>query len=382
MKPAGTADHAYIYPLFMDMIRNKINYGYRGLFTNEVSDGLIEFANGLFDQSEINKKLRKRVVYIMVECVQNITRHQEMPEEEKKGKDGIFLIQSVGDLFNITQGNMVLNDKIEPLSQKLDNINHLSLDELKDLYAITLSDSEFSEKGGAGLGLIEIARKSGNKIAYRFEKFDDEYSLFFMDTLISDPSSPNVPRAETFFGIEITEKLMFMLKENNINLIYCSQFSGRYAFDLLSIIDNLRFDQNKSLLMRKRLFSVLVEMLQNIFHHAAENEDAKGKTGILLLGTEGADSKVITGNLIRTEEMPSLIAHINFLNNLDHEDLIKFYFNKLTNDDFSDPNKNGLGMVEMLMKSGNPIQFNCIPVSEDLSFISIQVTLKNQLPPK
>jgi hypothetical protein len=250
------------------------------------------------------------------------------------------------------------------------------------LYTNTLSASELSEKGGAGLGLIEIARKSGNKIKYQFEKYDDEFSLFFMDTLISDPSSPNVARADTFYGIEITEKLMYLLKDNNINLIYCSQFSGRYAFDLLSIIDNLRFDQDKSLLMRKRLFSVLVELLQNIFHHAAEYEEAKGKTGILLLGTEGPDSKVITGNLIRTDEVQSLVDHITFLNNLNHDELLKYYFEKITNDDFSDPSKNGLGMVEMLIKSGNPLQYSCIPISEEYSFITIQVTIKNQFLPK
>jgi hypothetical protein len=106
MKTPCAADHAYIYPLFMDMIRNKINYGFRGFFNNNVSDGLIEFANGLFDQAYINKKLRKRVVYIMVECVQNITRHQEMPEEEVRGKDGIFLIRlhplAVSSIISIT----------------------------------------------------------------------------------------------------------------------------------------------------------------------------------------------------------------------------------------------------------------------------------------
>ena len=379
MKPAVANDHAYIYPLFMDMIHNKINYGFRGLFNNEVSDGLIEFANGLFDQSDINKKLRKRVVYIMVECVQNITRHQEMPKEELRGKDGIFLIQSIGDVFNITQGNMVQNNKIEPLSKKLENINHLSSEELKTLYTTILSELELSEKGGAGLGLIEIARKSGNRIKYRFERYDDEYSLFFMDTLISDPSSQKAVGTDTFFGIEITEKLMYLLKENNINLIYCSQFSGRYAFDLLSIIDNLRFDKDKSLVTRKRQFSVLVELLQNIFHHAAEYEEAKGKTGILLMGTEGPDSKIITGNLIKTDEVEPLINHILFLNSLDNEGLMKYYFEKLTDEDFSDPRKNGLGMIEMLMKSGNPIQYSCIPISNEYSFISIQVTIKNQL---
>jgi coenzyme F420-reducing hydrogenase delta subunit len=379
MESGIAKDHAYIYPLFMDMIRNKINYGYRGAFTNEVSDGLILFASGLFDQSDISKKLKKRVVYIMVECVQNVTRHQEMPDEVKKSVDGIFLIQSDGELINITQGNMIQNDKIEPLSMKLDHINKLSPEELKEVYTTTLSESDLSEKGGAGLGLIDIARKSGNKILYKFSRCDDQYSLFFMDTLICDPCLPGTTKSGTFYGLDITEKLMSVLTDNNINLIYCSQFSGRYAFDLLSIIDNLRFDTDKSLLARKRLFSVLVEMLQNIFHHAAENKEVKGKTGILLMGAEGNESKIITGNLIRKEDLQTLLDHLNYLNNLDKDGLVKYFIEKLTSDDFSEPTKNGLGLVEMLMKSGNPLQYHCIPVNQDYSFISIQVTIKNPL---
>lgn len=379
MIPAESSDHAFIYPLFLDMIRNRINYGYRGIFTSQVSDGLIGFASGLFEQTEINKRLRKRVVYIMVECVQNITRHQEMPEKEKAGKDGIFLIQSIGDLFNISQGNMIQNNKIAMLSRKLDDINNMSQEELKELYTAKLGQSDLSEKGGAGLGLIEIARKSGNKIHYKFSQYDNEYSWFFMDTLICDPCLPLSGDSETFYGIDITEKLMSVLQENNINMIYCSQFSGQYAFDLLSIIDSLRFDEDKSLLVRKRLFSVLVELLQNIYHHAAEYEETKGKTGILLIGLDGNDSKIITGNLIRQEEVQVLLDHLAFLNSLSHDELVKYYIEKLTSDDFSNPVKNGIGLVEMLMKSGKPLRYSCMPLNDEYSFISIQVTIKNQL---
>jgi hypothetical protein len=361
------------------MIRNKINYGYRGVFTSQVSDGLIGFASGLFDQTEINKRLRKRVVYIMVECVQNITRHQEMPEKEKAGKDGIFLIQSIADLFNISQGNMIRNNKIAILSGKLDDINNMSQEELKELYTTKLGESDLSEKGGAGLGLIEIARKSGNKIHYKFSRFDDQYSWFFMDTLICDPCNLRTDNSDTFYGIDITEKLMSVLQENNINMIYCSQFTGQYAFDLLSIIDSLRFDEDKSLLVRKRLFSVLVELLQNIYHHAAEYEETKGKTGILLIGLDGKDSKVITGNLIRNEEVQVLLDHLAFLNSLSHDEQVKYYIEKLTSDDFSNPIKNGIGLVEMLMKSGKPLRYSCMPLDDQYSFISIQVTIKNQL---
>jgi len=41
-----------------------------------------------------------------------------------------------------------------------------------------------SEKGGAGLGFIDIARKTGQKLVYSFLKIDEEKSFFVLTTTI------------------------------------------------------------------------------------------------------------------------------------------------------------------------------------------------------
>jgi hypothetical protein len=57
-------------------------------------------------------------------------------------------------------------------------INLLSIEELKDYYIETLNNEAFSGKGGGGLGMIDIARKSGQKIEYTFHPVDESYSFF------------------------------------------------------------------------------------------------------------------------------------------------------------------------------------------------------------
>jgi hypothetical protein len=37
---------------------------------------------------------------------------------------------------------------------------------------------KFSEIGGAGIGLIDMARKSGNKLDYEFKPIDNRISFF------------------------------------------------------------------------------------------------------------------------------------------------------------------------------------------------------------
>ena len=368
-------DHSFIYTLYKDMIKYQINYGYRGVFTDAVTDGLIAFAQSIFDISEVDRKTKKRVFYILVECVQNITRHQEIPDKERPESDGIFFIQSTEKMYNISQGNLINNNQIDSLKEKLDNINNLNKEELKTYYKTALRNSRISSKGGAGLGLIEIARRSGNKIRFKFDPVDNNYSFFFMDTLIGDPIVEKSSSTVNFFGIDITKGLMDILGQNNINLVYCSQFSGQKAFDMLDIIENLKMSKTQKYVVKKRIFSVLVEMLQNISQHGVDLESLQGKTGILLVGSEKSTNKIIAGNIIAKSEEQFLRDHLDCINQLNNIDLENLFVEKLTDDDFSNPLKNGMGLIDMRIKSGKPLEYDISPVDENYSFFSIQVTI-------
>ena len=39
-------------------------------------------------------------------------------------------------------------------------------------------NGKLSKKGGGGLGLIDIAKKSRNKLGYSFKEIDEDYSFF------------------------------------------------------------------------------------------------------------------------------------------------------------------------------------------------------------
>jgi hypothetical protein len=47
-----------------------------------------------------------------------------------------------------------------------------------------LNNGELSEKGGGGLGLIDIAKKSRNKLQYSFREIDEDYSFFTLTVKI------------------------------------------------------------------------------------------------------------------------------------------------------------------------------------------------------
>ena len=46
------------------------------------------------------------------------------------------------------------------------------------IYRETITNGVFSDKGGAGLGFIEMAKITSNKLGYQFLTATDEYQIF------------------------------------------------------------------------------------------------------------------------------------------------------------------------------------------------------------
>jgi len=124
----------------------------------------------------------KKMLIIMVESLENIYKYTEITFENYHPK---FFVEKFEDHFLLSAGNTVYNKDIDKLKNKIDKINKLDRDGLKKLYKETITDGKFSSKGGAGLGFIEMAKISGNKIDYRFEEINNELSYYFLDLRVN-----------------------------------------------------------------------------------------------------------------------------------------------------------------------------------------------------
>ena len=118
----------------------------------------------------------------MVECLQNICKHgSESGTNEGKSEGiswGIIMVGQQDNSYFVTTGNYINNNSVEGLKSKLLEINTLDKEGLKELYKLIIKTVDLSPKGGAGLGLVDIARKSGTKLEYDFEKINDFYSFY------------------------------------------------------------------------------------------------------------------------------------------------------------------------------------------------------------
>jgi hypothetical protein len=63
------------------------------------------------------------------------------------------------------------------LKDNIDKLNSLEKEELNNLYINKLREGTLTEEGDAGLGLIDIAKESNDKIRYNFSFVNDETSF-------------------------------------------------------------------------------------------------------------------------------------------------------------------------------------------------------------
>lgn len=174
----------YVYNMHKIMIENSLILVYEGEFTQDIVKSVLSMAEKNLDYVGDELTVKKKVFNIAVECLQNICKHADKASANNEEKSAIFMIAKSEGHYSVVSGNAIDNDTIDVLKSKIELINSLDKEGLKNLYKEMLQSAVLSDKGGAGLGFVDIARKSGNKLECHFEPVDLNTSFFCFSTQI------------------------------------------------------------------------------------------------------------------------------------------------------------------------------------------------------
>lgn len=170
---------------FSNFNNGNIIIAYKGKITSELISDYLELMESKLDNKDTNPKVKRKVYNVLVECLQNLYHHLDeitnIQDNNIKGKFAVFVVEETENSYKISTGNFIKNNRVKVLKEKLDKINTLSGDELKALYKRILNNHEFSQKGGGGLGMIDIAKRTGNKLDYEFYDINNEFSFFSLN---------------------------------------------------------------------------------------------------------------------------------------------------------------------------------------------------------
>jgi hypothetical protein len=348
---------------------------YRGDFADEVTVRLIDLSDIQFRGPSDRLNMRKKVAFLMAECFQNVIRHSEISPLEVGLPEyaGFFMTRNINSEYYIASGNLVENQYIPGLQTKIENINKLSPGELKELYIKVLGTDEISAKGGAGLGLIEMARRSGRKLESQFRKINEKLSYFYIQILIAgaelnspESTANNCPICNS---VEINE----LLTRNDVLMAYHGDFRQDAILPLLNMINRNINNIQKESYLTKTIFHVLVEMLQNIMHHGyAENDK---KEGIFSIAVSNKRFNISTANYVSNDKSLYLKEILEDFLTHSNGELKSLYKQILKGGSQNNEGGAGLGLIDIIRASNIAPEYKLVRIDNSKSLFYLNVVI-------
>ena len=169
-----------------DIRRTLSNDGILICFNGPFSHGIIEELGKAvrrhLESEDVQKSALMDVFAVYIEATQNVSNYANRPgrrEEERLSLNGgIIVIGRQGEHYVVQSGNPVLAEDGAALSRRLDRIIALDKPGLKALYKEQMRQPVEPGGAGAGLGLIDMARKARLPLEYALVP-DDRGLTFF-----------------------------------------------------------------------------------------------------------------------------------------------------------------------------------------------------------
>lgn len=159
-----------------ELSSNDIVLTYRGLLDSDTIPDLLDFTDRRLTDEGVEKRVRKRIFSVVLESLQNSLKHGA--KTECKNDCTTLALLKLDDGLVVVVGNYIDDDTATILIEKMDMINSLSSEELHEKYREILANGVQSDIGGSGLGLLDLARKSGNKLNYKLQKIEKDTNFF------------------------------------------------------------------------------------------------------------------------------------------------------------------------------------------------------------
>lgn len=178
---------------------------------------------------------------------------------------------------------------------------------------------------------------------------------------------------EEIYGIN--EKFI----DDNIIVAYKGEFTKEIINALLSITKKLLHQQVDDLVIKKRVYNVLVECVENIYNYAHLKQNSTSQSSVVIVGKKLNGFYITGGNLIPTKDTELIKEKLRKIKGLKKEELKTEYKKILLSNINKEKDGASLGLIDMALKSNNLINYHFKMINVELSLFIIEIKIDKQI---
>lgn len=163
-----------------------------------------------------------------------------------------------------------------------------------------------------------------------------------------------------------------LLKESKIIFSFEGDFNQDLINTILDQIEQLLISKGESKLLKKKMFSILLEGLQNIRNHAFRFDYRNDHAYMIIAETETYYTLSFANLMLISSSLESTLVNIN---KLSEEELMKTYLKELEDNIYSKKGGAGLGFMIMKLKSANNLSYSFDNFDNDLKVFQLTIKL-------
>ncbi|MCF6290575.1 MAG: SiaB family protein kinase [Desulfobacterales bacterium] len=164
---------------------------YNGLISHDLVVEIADIVRHKMQIDEVESSTRLKVFAAVVEQLQNILYYSfevvvgtGSGNDDKEMRRGVVIVGHEEGHYYVVGGNLIDNSKIDRLRDKLSMLQKMNKHELKKYVKEQRRRTPDRDSRGAGLGIIELARRASTPILFDFTPVRESASFFSLKTVI------------------------------------------------------------------------------------------------------------------------------------------------------------------------------------------------------
>ncbi len=166
------------------LISKNTLYSYLGHLSESELDNILLRTEKTLTKSLSSRLVIKKLYNILLESIQNIYSYLKDKNDHEELLNAYIFVNRIDEKFTILTGNYILKEDVPGIKRRIELINSMTKNELKNLYRGVLDVGDTTERGGAGLGFIDMAKRASSDLVFDFLDVNEKYVFFTLETAV------------------------------------------------------------------------------------------------------------------------------------------------------------------------------------------------------